>query len=127
MLQRVIEPVIKRAAPDASALVVTSVLTVFGLNVLTANYYVAIVLTAQMYRGAYKSQKLKPVILSTAIADGGWIASPIIPWNVRGAAYWRRFEYECFVLRTLRFALLSTAADHDRNGVFHASQRNTAG
>ena len=84
MLQRVIEPVIKRAR-SASALVVTSVLTVFGLNVLTADSYVAIVLTAQMYRGAYKSQKLKPVILSTAIADGGSIASPIIPWNVHGA------------------------------------------
>ena len=84
MIQRVIEPVIKLAR-SASSLVATSVLTVFGLNVLAADSYVAIVLTAQMYRDAYKSKKMKPVALSTAIADGGSIASPLIPWNVHGA------------------------------------------
>ncbi len=84
MIQRVIEPVIQLAR-SASSLIVASVLTVFGLNVLAADSYVAIVLTAQMYRGAYISKKLKPATLSTAIADGGAIASPIIPWNVHGA------------------------------------------
>jgi len=84
MIKRVIEPVIKLAR-SASSLITTSVLTVFGLNVLTADSYVAIVLTAQMYREAFKSKKIKPVVLSTVIADGGSIASPIIPWNVHGA------------------------------------------
>jgi len=84
MIQRVIEPVIK-LAKGASALIAASVLTVFGLNVLAADAYVSIVLTAQMYREAFISKKLKPVTLSTAIADGGSIASPIIPWNVHGA------------------------------------------
>lgn len=84
MIQRIIEPVIK-LAKSASALIAASVLTVFGLNALAADPYVSIVLTAQMYRGAFISKKLKPVALSTAIADGGSIASPIIPWNVHGA------------------------------------------
>jgi len=84
MIERVIEPVIK-LAKSASALIAASVLTVFGLNVLAADSYVSIVLTAQMYREAFMSKKLKPVTLSTAIADGGSIASPIIPWNVHGA------------------------------------------
>jgi len=84
MIQRVIEPVIK-LAKSASALIAASVLTVFGLNVLAADAYVSIVLTAQMYREAFISKKFKPVTLSTAIADGGSIASPIIPWNVHGA------------------------------------------
>lgn len=84
MVNVIIEP-ITRAMKGASALIVASVLTVFGLNVLTADSFVSIVLTAQMYRNAFISKKLKPVVLSTAIADGGSMASPIIPWNVHGA------------------------------------------
>ncbi|HEX9229013.1 MAG TPA: Na+/H+ antiporter NhaC family protein [Arthrobacter sp.] len=84
MIQRVIGPVVG-LAKSASALISTSVLTVFGLNVLAADSYVSIVLTAQMYRDAFRSKRLKPVVLSTAVADGGAIASPIIPWNVHGA------------------------------------------
>lgn len=84
MIQRVIAPVIK-FAKSTSALITAALLTTFGLNVLAADPYVSIVLTAQMYRDAFISKKIKPVALSTAIADGGSIASPIIPWNVHGA------------------------------------------
>ena len=38
-----------------------------------------------MYREAYISRRLKPVVLSTTMADWGTIFSAIIPWNVHGA------------------------------------------
>jgi len=37
-----------------------------------------------MYRVSFISKGLKPVALSTAIADGGYIAAPLTPWNVHG-------------------------------------------
>ncbi len=84
MIQRVISPVIKWAH-SASALILSSSLTAIGLNIIAADPYVSIVLAAQMYREAFMAKKLKPVILSTSIADSGTIFSPILPWNVHGA------------------------------------------
>lgn len=84
MIGRVIAPVV-RLARGTVALICASASTTLGLNAVTADPYISIVLTAQMYRDAFMAKKLKPVALSTAIADGGTIASPLIPWNVHGA------------------------------------------
>jgi NhaC family Na+:H+ antiporter len=40
-----------------------------------------------MFRGEYIKERLKPVALSTSIADSGTIFSGIIPWNVNGALF----------------------------------------
>ncbi|MGB5988032.1 MAG: Na+/H+ antiporter NhaC family protein [Desulfobacterales bacterium] len=84
MIQRLIAPVIHWAQKAASLIVATS-LTSIGLNLLAADPYVSIVLTARMYRESYMQHRLKPVVLSTVIADSGSIISYIIPWNVHGA------------------------------------------
>lgn len=84
MIQRVIAPVISWAKGPASLILATA-LTSIGLNVFAADPYVSIVLTGRMYREAYIGRRLKPVTLSTTIADSGSIMSPIIPWNVHGA------------------------------------------
>jgi len=84
MIQRLIAPV-TNWAQKASALIVATALTSIGLNLLAADPYVSIVLTARMYRASYMEHRLKPVVLSTVIADSGSIISYIIPWNVHGA------------------------------------------
>ncbi len=84
MIQRLIAPVI-RWAQKTAALIVATALTSIGLNVLAADPYVSIVLTARMFRESYMKHKLKPVVLSTVIADSGSILSYVIPWNVHGA------------------------------------------
>jgi NhaC family Na+:H+ antiporter len=84
MIQRVVAPVIDWA-DNSFKLILATVLTTMGLNVLTADSYVAILLGGRMFRGAYIDHKLKPAILSGTIADSGSIFSPIIPWNVHGA------------------------------------------
>lgn len=84
MIHQVVAPVI-RWAKSASRLIFATVVSIVGMNVLTADPYVSIVLTGRSFRNEYIQQKLKPVVLSTSIADGGSIFSPIIPWNVHGA------------------------------------------
>jgi NhaC family Na+:H+ antiporter len=84
MIQQVIAPVIQRVKKITS-LIVTTVFTSIGLNIFAADPYVSIVLAARMYRETYIQDKLKPVTLSTAIADSGTIFSYIVPWNVNGA------------------------------------------
>jgi NhaC family Na+:H+ antiporter len=84
MLRRVVAPVIRWTKGPASLLLATE-LTSAGLNAVAADPYVSIVLTARMFRDKYISDRLKPVALSTGIADSGSILSYIIPWNVHGA------------------------------------------
>jgi NhaC family Na+:H+ antiporter len=84
MIQRVIAPVIQWAK-TSTRLVFATMFSTSALNVLTADPYVSIVLVSRMYREGFMQQKLKPVALSTLIADSGSIISPIIPWNVHGA------------------------------------------
>ena len=84
MIQRVVGPVIHWANTSLK-LILPTILTTMGLNVLTADSYVAILPGGRMFQEAYINQKLKPVILSGAIADSGSIVSPVIPGNVHGA------------------------------------------
>jgi len=84
MIQQVIAPVIKRVQ-KVSSLIVATVFTSIGLNIFAADPYVSILLAARMYRDTYIRDKIKPVALSTAIADSGSIFSYIVPWNVNGA------------------------------------------
>ena len=86
MLARVIQPVIKWTKGPAT-LILSTMLTSIGLNTLAADPYVSIVLISRMFRGEYIKERLKPVTLSTGIADSGTIFSGLIPWNVNGALF----------------------------------------
>ncbi|MEZ4769826.1 MAG: Na+/H+ antiporter NhaC family protein [Caldilineales bacterium] len=86
MLRRIITPVINWTKGPAT-LILTTMLTSIGLNTVAADPYVSIVVTARMFRGQYIKERLKPVTLSTAIADSGTMVSGIIPWNVNGALF----------------------------------------
>jgi NhaC family Na+:H+ antiporter len=86
MLERIIRPVIARCKGPTS-LVLATMLSSIGLNVATADPYTSIVLTGDMYRDVYKEQRIKPNLLSAAIADSGTAVSHIIPWNIHGALF----------------------------------------
>ena len=86
MLHRVITPVINWAKGPGGLRLVT-VLTSLGLNTVAADPYISIVLTSRMFRDEYMKDRLRPVSLSSAIADSGTIFSGIIPWNVNGALF----------------------------------------
>ena len=84
MLRQVITPVISLAR-NVAGLIITTMLTSIGLNAVAADPYISIVLVSKMFRGEYIADRLKPVTLSTSIADSGTIVSYIVPWNVNGA------------------------------------------
>jgi len=86
MLQRVMTPIINWAKGPVKLILVT-MLTSMGLNVVTADPFVSIVLSARMFREQFMKERLKPVVQSTAMADSGNIFSNIVPWNVHGAIF----------------------------------------
>lgn len=84
MLGRIINPIIERAKGQVSLILVT-MLTSMGLNVVMADLYGSALLGARMFKQAYQQQQLKPVTLAVAMTDSGSALAHIIPWNVMGA------------------------------------------
>lgn len=73
------------AAKSSGSLITATIGTAFGINVVTADQYMSLVMTGRMYREEYERRGLANVNLSRALEDGGTITSPLIPWNTCGA------------------------------------------
>ena len=84
LLERLIRSVLKMARSTGS-LIVATLVTSFGTNVLAADQYLAIVLPGRIYRSEYEKRGLAAVNLSRALEDAGTITSPLVPWNTCGA------------------------------------------
>jgi NhaC family Na+:H+ antiporter len=70
-----------RLIVSTRSLIATTMATSIGVNVLTGDQYLSIILPGQMWRSQYKQRKLAPINLSRALEDAGTITSPLIPWN----------------------------------------------
>ena len=84
ILERLIGPLIA-AARSTGALVATLVGAAFATNLLASDQYIAVVLPGRMFRRAFESRGLAPVVLSRALGDSAAVTSPLIPWNSCGA------------------------------------------
>jgi NhaC family Na+:H+ antiporter len=83
-LNRLIEPMVRRANSDAGA--ITSVAaTSAGLNVVAGDQYVAVVLPSRVFRSEFAKRGLAPRMLSRTVEDTGTVTSPLVPWNSCGA------------------------------------------
>ena len=49
--------------------------------------YIAIIVTAQLFKDKYAELRLKPYMLSRTIEESTTLAAPIIPWSTAGAFY----------------------------------------
>src|SRR5690606_19150354 len=83
-LERLIRSVLK-AARTAGSLVVTTILTAMGMNVVAADQYMSLVLPGRLFQPEYRRRGLAPQNLSRALEDGATITSPLVPWNSCGA------------------------------------------
>ena len=83
-LSKLVTPLLTRAR-NTGNLIATSVLTAFGLNVATADQYVAVVLPIKLFRGEFEKRDLATKNLSRIVSNGGIVTSPLIPWNSCGA------------------------------------------
>lgn len=82
---RVLAQNLLSAAKSNGSLIMATVLTSIGLNILAADQYIAVVVPGRMYADEYRARGLHPKNLSRALEDGGTITSPLIPWNTCGA------------------------------------------
>ena len=84
MLMRLIQSALK-AAKTTGSLFMTVVLSCIGINIVTADQYIAIVLPGKMFKAEFQRRGLKPKNLSRVIEDSGTLTSPLVPWNTCGA------------------------------------------
>lgn len=84
LLQRLVKAMLTLVRSTGS-LIVTTLVTCFGTNVVTADQYISIVVPGRMFRKAFEERGLAPQNLSRTLEDCGTITSPLIPWNSCGA------------------------------------------
>jgi len=114
MLARIITPLIERAKGTVSLVLVT-MLTSMGLNIVMADPYGSSLLGARMFKDAYQKKGLKSVVLSVAMGDSGTALAHIIPWNLFGAllagtlglavAEWAPYTFMAFLTPVVAFVM----------------------
>jgi len=71
-------------AKSSGSLVLTTILTCIGINIIAMDQYIAIVLPGRMYKFEFERRGLAPKNLSRVLEDSATITSPLIPWNTCG-------------------------------------------
>ena len=66
------------------SLIVTTMASSFGINLITGDQYLSIVLPGQMWKDEFEKRKLSSLNLSRALEDAGTVTSPLILWNACG-------------------------------------------
>lgn len=84
-LLRKLMSVILAKVESVGGLILSTVSTCIGTNLVTADQYMAIVMPGRMFKEEYNNKELDPVVLSRTLEDSGTLTSPLIPWNTCGA------------------------------------------
>lgn len=84
MIQTITNAMVKFTNSTGS-LIMTTVLSSIGINVVTGEQYLSIVLPGSMYKHLYAEKGLHMKNLSRTLEDAGTLTSPLIPWNGCGA------------------------------------------
>ena len=84
MLNILCEKMLKLAKSRGS-LVLLTIISCIGCNILCADQYVAIVLPARMYKQEFEDRRLKRKNLSRILEDAGTMTSSLVPWATCGA------------------------------------------
>ena len=72
-------------AKTTGTLVLSTIITALGMNVLAGDQYLSIVIPGRMFKKAFDDRGLAPRNLSRVLEDSGTLTSPLIPWNTCGA------------------------------------------
>jgi NhaC family Na+:H+ antiporter len=83
-LERLVRPIIAHAH-STGALIASVIGTAIGLNILSGDQYVSIVMPSRIYRIEFAKRRIAPRMLSRTVEDAGTVTSPLIPWNSCGA------------------------------------------
>lgn len=80
MLRTMINAVLKRVKRDGTVYL-CALFTCLLLNIVAADNYVAIVMTARMFRKPFAERGMMMQNLSRICEDVGSVTSPLVPWN----------------------------------------------
>ncbi|MCP4471946.1 MAG: Na+/H+ antiporter NhaC [Gammaproteobacteria bacterium] len=82
---KVIADKVLAMAKSTGSLVLSTVLTCIGANMVLCDQYMSIVMGARTYAQAYADRGLAPENLSRAVEDSGTVTANLVPWNSGGA------------------------------------------
>jgi len=84
MLYAIAEKILT-VANTTGSLILSTILTGIGVNLVTGDQYLALVITGKMYKDVYDERDLAARNLSRALEDSATLTSPLVPWNTCGA------------------------------------------
>jgi Na+:H+ antiporter, NhaC family len=84
MLHRIADSILGFVRGTGS-LILATLLTSIGMNVIASDQYIAIVLPGRMFRAEFARRNLHPKNLSRTLENGGTVTSVLVPWNTCGA------------------------------------------
>ena len=84
LLRRLADAILRKAHSTGS-LVLATLGSCIGTNVIAPDQYMSIIVPGRMYRETFEERGLAPVNLSRALESGGTLSSPLVPWNTCGA------------------------------------------
>ncbi|MDO4162866.1 MAG: Na+/H+ antiporter NhaC family protein [Bacteroides sp.] len=73
-----------RFIKSKTSLVTSTVCSGLLLNLITADQYISIILTGNMFRSVYKKEGYENRLLSRTTEDAVTVTSPLVPWNTCG-------------------------------------------
>jgi NhaC family Na+:H+ antiporter len=76
---------ILKMAHSTGSLVLATIGSCIGTNIIAPDQYLSIVVPGRMYREAFRARGLHPKLLSRTVEDSGTLSSPLVPWNTCGA------------------------------------------
>ncbi|WP_185817616.1 Na+/H+ antiporter NhaC [Shewanella atlantica] len=84
LLKRILQSILG-VVTSSSSLIITTLASCIGANLITGDQFIAILLPGRMLKVEYTKRGLAPVNLSRALEDSATITSPLVPWNTCGA------------------------------------------
>ncbi|MFC3051576.1 Na+/H+ antiporter NhaC [Kordiimonas pumila] len=84
LLTRIVTGALKHVRGTGS-LIMTTVFTAIGMNIVAGDQYISIVLPGRMYMMEFARRGLAPQNLSRTLEDAGTMTSALVPWNTCGA------------------------------------------
>lgn len=76
--------VLVRFVSSTGSLIASTMATCLGVNIVTGDQYMSLVLPGQMWKSEFTKRNLANVNLSRTLEDAGTLTSPLIPWNACG-------------------------------------------
>ncbi|CAM2008634.1 Na+/H+ antiporter NhaC [Acanthopleuribacter pedis] len=74
-----------KLANSTGSLVLATLSTSMGMNIIAGDQYIAIVIPGRMFRAEFENRGLAPQNLSRCLEDAGTLTSVLVPWNTCGA------------------------------------------